>query len=57
MSIVYDFGDVSGFCEGLLTEFHFYYEANLSELINFYSPRNYQKTTDSLMVLEEIEVN
>ena len=32
-------------------------EVNLSELINFYSPGNHQKTTGFLMISGGIEVN
>ena len=38
---------------GIVSKFCFWYQANLSELIDFYSPWNHQKT----VILGAIEVN
>ena len=40
----------------IISKFCFYYYANLRELINFYSPWNYQKTY-GYIILGGIEVN
>ena len=42
---------------GIVAKFHCKYEANLSELIKFYYPRNYQKTIVCLMISGGIEIN
>ena len=39
------------------SNFHFWYSANLGELINFYYPWNHQKTISFLMILGGIDVN
>ena len=41
---------------GIVSKFFFYYQTNLSELINFYSPWNYQKTIGFMMISGGIEV-
>ena len=42
---------------GILAKFHFEYQVNLSELINFYSPWNHQKSISFQMISGEIEIN
>ena len=42
---------------GIVSKFFFKYYVNLSELINFYSPWNHQKTVGFLMISGGIKVN
>ena len=42
---------------GILAKFRFEYQVNLSELINFCSPWNHQKTIGFQMISREIEIN
>ena len=48
---------LSSILKVIVSKFRFSYYANLSELINFYSPWNHEKTVDFLMILGGIEVN
>ena len=52
---------IPNFCviknQGSSPNFAFNKKANLSELVNFYSPWNNQKTYGFLMISEGIEVN
>ena len=41
---------------GIAAKFHFHYEANLSESINYYFPWNHQKIYGFLVISGGIEV-
>ena len=48
---------ISTIYKRIVAKFGFWYEANLSELINFYFPWNHQKTFGSLDDIREIHLN